>query len=78
MKYADNWPEETIPKPAKRTVQLDLNHGNESGLWLREGKGAKGDPYRYKFDSRTVEPLSAQNESETQIDEPDGVEWGEL
>jgi len=51
------WPEDTIPKPGKRTLQQDLKSGYESGRWDRTGQGAKGDPYKYKFDSRTPHPL---------------------
>ena len=54
---------EDIPKPSKRTIQQDLNHGYDLGWWQREGKGVRGDQYRYRFDSRTVPPLSARIES---------------
>lgn len=62
----EQWPDRTVPRPAKRTLQMDLNHGVDAGRWHRDGKGAKGDPYKYKFDSRSPQPLSTQNESETQ------------
>jgi len=53
----DEWPEGAIPKPSKRTVQLDLTHGAENDRWLRQGNGVRNDPYTYKFDSRTPHPL---------------------
>lgn len=41
------WLDGMAPKPAKRTLQLDLNHGHAKGQWQCEGKGTKGDKYRY-------------------------------
>jgi len=57
QEIGEQWPEDTIPKPGKRTLQQDLKSGYETGLWDRTGQGAKGDPYKYKFDSRTPHPL---------------------
>ena len=58
------WPEGAISKPGRRMTQIDLNHGFDAGRWQRQGKGKKGDPYRYKFDSRTPQSLPSQQESE--------------
>ena len=57
QEIGEQWPEDTIPKPGKRTLQQDLKSGYETGRWDRTGQGAKGDPYKYKFDSRTPHPL---------------------
>jgi predicted ATP-dependent serine protease len=57
------WIDKEIPVPGKRSLQKDLNAGCESGLWQRQGKGTKGDKYRYKFDSRTLPPPGASSES---------------
>ncbi|MCG3155093.1 MAG: hypothetical protein DKINENOH_01695 [bacterium] len=44
------WPEEAIiPKPGKRTVELDLKQGVELDLWCAAGEGKRGDPYRYRL-----------------------------
>jgi hypothetical protein len=49
------WPEHKIPRPSKRSVQLDLNYGFSENRWNRSGEGKKGDPFRYsKCDSRTL------------------------
>jgi len=58
----ENWPTGDVPKSGLRTLQLDLNHGVENGQWMREGKGRRRDQYRYRIDSRTVQPLSTGNE----------------
>ena len=57
------WIDKEIPVPGKRTLQNDLKAGCESGLWQRQGKGTKGDKYRYKFDSRTLPPTGTRSES---------------
>jgi len=57
-----------IPKPGKRTIQADLNQGHDSGSWNRDGKGAKGDPYRYRLDSRTAHLLGSPQESDKNPD----------
>jgi hypothetical protein len=44
----DGWPKDGIPMPGRRTVQLDLDHGHAAGKWHRDGRGVKGEPYRYK------------------------------
>jgi KaiC/GvpD/RAD55 family RecA-like ATPase len=62
------WIDKEIPAPGKRALQKDLNAGCESCLWERQGKGTKGDKYRYKFDSRTLPPTGTRSES----NDPDG------
>ena len=62
------WNDKEIPAPGRRTLQNDLKAGCESGLWQRQGKGTKGDKYRYKFDSRTLPPTGTRSES----NDPDG------
>jgi len=53
------WTDKEVPAPGKRTLQKDLSTGFESGLWERQGKGTKGDKFKYKFDSRTLPPKGA-------------------
>ena len=53
------WTDKEVAAPGKRTLQKDLSTGCESGLWERQGKGTKGDKFRYKFDSRTLPPKGA-------------------
>jgi hypothetical protein len=53
------WTDKEVPAPGKRTLQKDLSTGCESGLWERQGKGTKGDKFKYKFDSRTLPPKGA-------------------
>ena len=67
------WPVGTIPKPGKSTLRTDLNAGFESGKWERQGEGRKGDPFTYRFVSRTPTPLGGRNESSlpTDDEEPD-------
>lgn len=62
-KLREQWPKDTIPRPGNRTFEQDLKHGYEAGKWQRDGKGVKGDPFRYRFDSRTPPPLGERNES---------------
>lgn len=71
----DQWPEGTVSRPCKRIIKGDLNHGYSVGKWQREGKGVKGDAYRYKFDSCTVQPLSAGIESNSDCDHQDPGSW---
>jgi len=72
----DQWPEGAIPKPSKRTIQLDLNHGYDAGRWDRAGAGKRNDPYRYRFahalEKGTVrETNSPQNTREKQEKQQD-------
>jgi KaiC/GvpD/RAD55 family RecA-like ATPase len=65
----DRWPVETIPKPGTSTLRTDLNAGFEAGKWERQGKGRKGDPFVYRFVSRTLPPLREENETEFPVDD---------
>ena len=69
----DQWPVGTVPKPGTSTLRTDLNAGFESGKWERQGEGRKGDPFTYRFVSRTPTPLGGRNESSlpTDDEEPD-------
>ncbi len=57
------WPENGVPRPGLRTVRSDLEAGLVDERWIKEGKGVKGDPCRYGFDSCKVQPLDTGNES---------------
>ena len=41
------WPTDGTPKPGIRTAQGDLRHGVRKKMWVRTGKGARGDPHRF-------------------------------
>jgi hypothetical protein len=40
------WPDDKV-KPAKRTLELDLQNGAAAGQWSMSGAGKKGDPFRF-------------------------------
>jgi len=69
----DQWPVGTVPKPGTSTLRTDLNAGFEAGKWERQGEGRKGDPFTFRFVSRTPTLLGGQNESSlpTDDEEPD-------
>ena len=50
----DEWPDNGVPRPGKRSIQADLNVGHAENKWVRTGTGKRGDPY--KFVSRTLPP----------------------
>ncbi|MCP3906012.1 MAG: AAA family ATPase [Planctomycetes bacterium] len=62
------WPEGGVPKPGKRTLAGDLATGHVDGRWGRDGKGARGSPFRY-FDSRKPPPLEARNGIGPEVEE---------
>ncbi len=57
----DAWPDE-LPKPGKRNIAYDLKDGARVNKWIQTGEGKKGDPFRYKSLSCTLDLLSARNE----------------
>ncbi len=42
------WPDTGPAKPGKRTLQLDLKAGAQSGRWMQLGSGTRNDPFRYR------------------------------
>lgn len=62
------WPVNGVPKPAKRTVDLDLKDGVAKGRWTESGAGKKGSAFRY-WRENTIRASSysigARNESAT-------------
>ena len=67
-KVRDAWPSNGIPKPAGRTVELDLKEGAAKRLWQKTGAGKKGSAFRY-WRANSIRPSSysigAPNESST-------------
>ena len=43
-----SWPETGPAKPGKRTMQVDLKAGAQSGRWMQLGTGTRNDPFRYR------------------------------
>jgi hypothetical protein len=41
----DAWPDGTSPR--HQDLLNALHHGADSGVWVREGEGVRGDPYRF-------------------------------
>ena len=60
------WQNNGIPKPSRRTIRADLNAGFDATRWKRSGKGKRGDPHRFQFDSGKSPPLIPESNQNQQ------------
>lgn len=68
------WPADAgVPRPALRTLQLDLKHGQETAGLVRTGDGKRADPYRYYSGVDSFPASSHSGEGRAQESPPDSI-----
>lgn len=73
----EKWPEAIAgPKPAIRSIQIDLRAGVAAGCMIESGSGKKADPYRYRLKNpirASIGCIGARNESEASSPVPEAL-----